>query len=48
MLKFLVTATRIAGLTYQLAATSILITMLGVSVVRHVKRTQKRKLRLIE
>lgn len=46
MLKLLTTATKVAGLTYQLAATSILIGMLAVSMARHVKNTQKRQARL--
>lgn len=38
MLKFLYTATRVAGLTYQLAATVVLIGVLGASVYKHVKK----------
>lgn len=42
MLKFLYTATKVAGLTYQLATTTILITALAVGVVR-VMRDSRRK-----
>ena len=42
MLKFLQTATKIAGLTYQLATTVILIGALGVGVVQTVKGRNKR------
>lgn len=41
MIKFLFTATKVAGLTYQLATTTILITALVVGVVR-VVRDQRR------
>lgn len=37
MLKFLLTATRVAGLTYQLATTTILIGALVVGVAKHVR-----------
>lgn len=37
MLKFLLTATRVAGLTYQLATTTVLIGALVVGVTQHVR-----------
>ena len=37
MLRFLYTATKIAGLTYQLATTTILIGALVVGVAKHVR-----------
>ena len=42
MLKFLYTATRVAGLTYQLATTTILITALGVGVVRVIRNSRRK------
>ena len=41
MLKFLVAATRIAGLTYKLAFTSVLIGTLVVKVVQNVNKQKQ-------
>ena len=38
MLKFLQSATKAAGLTYQLLTTTVLIGSLGIAVVKHVRR----------
>ena len=38
MLKFLLAATRVAGLTYQLATSTVLIAVLVTGVVQHVRR----------
>ena len=37
MLKFLLTATRVAGLTYQLATTTVLIGILAVGVAKVIR-----------
>lgn len=42
MLKFLLTATKVAGLTYQLATTTILIGALVVGVTQHVKGSHRK------
>lgn len=38
MLKFLFAATRVAGLTYQLMTTTVLIGVLAAGVVQHIKK----------
>jgi hypothetical protein len=42
MLKFLLTATKVAGLTYQLATTTVLIGALVVGVTQHVRGSRRK------
>ncbi len=42
MLKFLYTATKVAGLTYQLATSTILIVALGVGVTRVLRENRQK------